>query len=189
MKEYILPVRDLVVHPGLTVPVYVDNPTSIKCIESATNAHQKLVLCPQHGWSYPSDIDDIFTTGTIGDIAQVLHIENGVFMADVNPIEILDDSELDQTIALRDKIVDTMQILSGQSKFKMEKIHAIVQNYPMPAFIDSVMQMMHLDVDVAIDILKNNGPFTICKLSKPNTKIKIKIPTSKVITLLRIIFS
>ena len=176
MKEYILPVRDLVVHPGLTVPVYVDNPTSIKCIESATNAHQKLVLCPQHGWSYPSDIDDIFTTGTIGNIAQVLHmpdgsihaiihttdvvnlsditIENGVFMADVNPIEILDDSELDQTIALRDKIVDTMQILSGQSKFKMEKIHAIVQNYPMPAFIDSVMQMMHLDVDVAIDILK-----------------------------------
>ena len=44
MKEYILPVRDLVVHPDLTVPVYVDNPLSIACIERATKENQKLVL-------------------------------------------------------------------------------------------------------------------------------------------------
>ena len=45
MKEYILPVRDLVVHPGLTVPVYVDNPMSIACIEEATKNTQRLILC------------------------------------------------------------------------------------------------------------------------------------------------
>jgi len=176
MKEYILPVRDLVVHPGLTVPVYVDNPTSIACIESATKNNQKLVLCAQHGWSYPSNVDDIFTTGTIGDIAQVLHmpdgsihaivhttdvvdlsdihVDDGIFSADATTVAILDDSELDQTIALRDKVMDAMQILSGQLKFKMEKLNAIVQKYPMPAFIDSVVQFTRLDTDIAVDILK-----------------------------------
>lgn len=176
MKEYILPVRDLVVHPGLTVPVYVDNPTSIACIEAATKDTQRLVLCPQHAWSYPSNIDDIFQIGTIGNIAQVLHmpdgaihaiihttnvvnlsdisINNGVFTGEISNVELLDDSEFEQTIALRNKVMDAMQILSNQHKFKIEKLHAVVQNYPMPAFIDAVVQFIHLDTDIAVDILK-----------------------------------
>lgn len=176
MKEYILPVRDLVVHPGLTVPVYVDNPLSVACIESATKTNQKIVLCPQHSWAYPSTIDDIYTTGTIGEIAQVLHmpdgaihtivrttdavdlsdieINNGIFSADVTPIAILDDSEFEQTIALRDKVVDAMQVLSVHHKFKMEKLNAVIQNYPMPAFVDSVIQMANIDTEIAVGILK-----------------------------------
>ncbi len=176
MKEYILPVRDLVVHPGLTVPVYVDNPLSIACIEAATNNHQRLILCPQHSWAYPSTVDDIFSTGTIGEIAQVLHmpdgaihaivrttdvvnlsdiiIQNGIFSADITPVESLDDSEFEQTIALRDKVRDAMQLLSVHHKLKMEKLHAIAQNYPMPAFIDTVIQMAEIDTEIAVEILK-----------------------------------
>lgn len=176
MKEYVLPVRDLVVHPDLTVPVYVDNPLSVACIESATNDHQKIVLCPQHSWSYPSTVDDIFTTGTIGEIAQVLHmpdgaihaivrttdvvnlsditITNGVFSADITPVEILDDSEFEQTIALRDKVREAMKDLSTRRKIKIDKLQVIIQNYPMPAFVDTVIQMADIDTDVAVDILK-----------------------------------
>ncbi len=176
MKEYILPVRDLVVHPGLTVPVYVDNPLSVACIEAATNNHQRIILCPQHSWAYPSTVDDIFTTGTIGEIAQVLHmpdgaihaiihttnvvnlsdviITNGLFSGDISPVEILDDSAFEQTIALRDKVRDAMQVLSTQHKFKMEKLHTIIQNYPMPAFVDTVVQMADIDTDSAVEILK-----------------------------------
>ena len=176
MKEYILPVRDLVVHPGLTVPVYVDNPLSVACIEAATNNHQRIVLCPQHSWPYPSTMDDIFTTGTIGEIAQVLHmpdgaihaivrttdvvdlsdieITNGIFSANITPIAILDDSAFEQTIALRDKVASAMQSLSVHHKFKMEKLNAIIQNYPMPAFVDSVIQMADIDTEIAVEILK-----------------------------------
>ncbi len=176
MKEYILPVRDLVVHPGLTVPVYVDNPMSVACIEAATQNNQKLVLCPQHAWAYPASTDDLFTTGTIGSIAQVLHmpdgaihavvrtsdvvdlsditVTNGIFTATVTPVEILDDSDFEQTVALRDKLADTMRALSGRHKFKMEKLRAIMQNYPLPAFVDSVIQMADIDTDVAVKILK-----------------------------------
>ncbi len=51
MKEYVLPFRDLVVHPGLTVPVYIDNPMSIACIEAAMDANRRLVLAAQHSWN------------------------------------------------------------------------------------------------------------------------------------------
>ena len=89
MKEYILPVRDLVVHPGLTVPVYVDNPLSVSCIEAATAHNQKIVLCPQHAWSYPTCADDIFSTGTIGNIAQVLHMPDGTIHAIIRTTDVV----------------------------------------------------------------------------------------------------
>lgn len=176
MTEYILPVRDLVVHPGLTVPVYVDNPISIACVQAAVDNRQRLVLCPQHNWNYPSDKEDIFTTGTIGNMAQVLHmpdgsihaiiqttdvvnlsdisVQSGIFTANVTPIEILDDSNNAQTIALRDRVADTLQMLSMQQKFKMDKIRAVIRDYPMAAFVDSAIQLAHIDTDAAVEILK-----------------------------------
>ena len=176
MKEYILPVRDLVVHPGLTVPVYVDNPVSIDCIESAVAQNHTLVLCPQHSWTYPSTPDDIFTVGTLGEIAQVLRmpdgavhaiikttsvvnlsditVNSGVFSGEISPIEISDDYNSDQNIALRDKIMDELQILSTHHKVKIDKIQAIIQNYPVPAFVDAVMQMIHIETGIAVEILK-----------------------------------
>lgn len=176
MKEYILPVRDLVVHPGLTVPVYVDNPVSIDCIESAVSQNHTLVLCPQHSWTYPSTPDDIFTVGTLGEIAQVLRmpdgavhaiikttsvvnlsditVNSGVFSGEILPIEISDDYNSDQNIALRDKIMGELQILSTHHKVKIDKIQAIIQNYPVPAFVDAVMQMIHIETGIAVEILK-----------------------------------
>ncbi len=176
MKEFILPVRDLVVHPGLTVPVYVDNPMSVACIESAMEQNRKIVLCPQHGWSYPMFATDLFTTGTYGEIAQVLHMPDGavhtiikttdvvelsnisvdkrIFSADITPVHILDDQDFEQTLILRDKVADVMQMLSNNHKQKMEKLRAVIQNYPLPAFIDSVIQMAEIDTEIAINILK-----------------------------------
>ena len=175
MKEYILPVRDLVVHPGLTVPVFVDYPISVACIEAATKNRQRLVLCPQHGCSYPSSADDLFTTGTIGEIAQVLHmpdgsihtvirttdvvklsnvvIENGIFSGDVATVGIFNDSQSNQTLALRNKIIDALQSLSLQRKIKTDKISSIIRDYPISAFVDSVVQMLRIDTSTAVNIL------------------------------------
>ena len=175
MKEYILPFRDFVVHPGLTVPVYIDNKTSIACIESAGKTGQKLVLVAQRTWNYPTTPNDIYSVGTIGDIVQILRmpdgalhaivrttdavkisnivIEDGIFVGDVEPIAIQDDTNHEQTIALRDKIADNMQFLAGIKKFKLEKLRNVATNYPLPAFIDFVVQTIEMDVEPALKIL------------------------------------
>ncbi|MBO5833494.1 MAG: AAA family ATPase [Alphaproteobacteria bacterium] len=176
MKQYILPLRDLVVHPSLTVPVYIDNPVSVACIEAAMNADRRVVLVPQHSWAYPATVEDIYYIGTIGDIVQVLRmpdgavhaivkttgvvalndttVQNGIFTADINPIEIADDMESETTIALRDKIADCLQTIAASiRKFKMEKLRNVIQNYPLPAFVDSVVEMADIDTDNALKIL------------------------------------
>ncbi len=175
MKEYILPFRDLVVNPGLTVPIYIDNPLSVSCIEAASKNGGRIVLVAQHCWGYPANEVDIYKVGTIGEIAQVLRmpdgslhaivrttsavrlsgivVENGIFMGDITPIEILDDSEFDQTIALRDKIANNIQSMSTARKLKIDKLRTVIQSYPLPAFVDTVVQMLDIDTDVAINIL------------------------------------
>lgn len=175
MKEYILPFRDLVVHPGVTAPVYVDNPQSLACIDAAVANGGRVVLTPQHSWAYPSAPDDIYIVGTIGDIAHVLRmpdgsahviiltthavnlhditVTNGLFMADTSNIEIASDDTAEQTLALRDKIAENMQLLSGTRKFKMDRLRGIIQNYPMGAFVDTIVQMAGLDTDVAVRVL------------------------------------
>lgn len=179
MKEYILPVRDLVVHPGLTVPIFVDSPLAVSCIKTATSKQQKIVLCPQKNWGTPSKATDLYPIGTLGNIAQVLNMPDGaihaiikttdvvelsdisctnnIFTGDIKPLPILDDSTFEQTIALRDKVADTMESLSSHHKFQTEKLQAIIKNYPMPAFVDSVMQMSHFDTEAAVNVLKINN--------------------------------
>ncbi len=177
MKQYILPLRDLVVHQNMTVPVYIDNPLSVACIEAAAETPEKrVVLAPQHSWNYPSSASDVYNVGTIGDIVQVLRmpdgavhaivrttdavmlsnitVENGVFTGDTEPIVVADDIDSDTTIALRDKVADCIQTLSvSMRKFKMDKLRTVIQNYPLPAFIDSVVQMADIDTDTALKIL------------------------------------
>lgn len=176
MKEYILPFRNLVVHPGMTVPVYVDNPMSVSCIETAVKSGHRIVLAPQHSWNYPTSPDDLYDCGTIGDIVQVLHmpegainvivrttaavnlsdvtVEGGLFTAVATEIEVLDDADNEQTLALRDKIADNIQNASISRKFKIDKLRNVVQNYPLPAFVDAVIQMADIDTDVSIKILR-----------------------------------
>ena len=177
MKNYVLPFRDLVVSPGLTIPVLTDNPMSVTCVKNAGAAgHQQLVLVPQHTWAFPTTVDDIYHIGTIGDVVQVLsmpdgaihvlvkttsvvmlrdiEVNNGVFTANIEPVIIKDDMNEDQTLALRDMLTDNLQTLANMTrKFKMEKLRSVIENYPLPAFVDAVVQTADIDTDIAIKIL------------------------------------
>jgi ATP-dependent Lon protease len=175
MKEFILPLRDFVVHPGLTVPIYIDNQMSIACMDAAVENGQKIILTSQHTWNYPASPDDIFNVGTIGDIVQVLRmpdgsvhsiisttavvrisdisVSKGIFSGTAAPIEIQDDSALEQTLALRDKVAELMLNLPFDRRLKIEKFRAIMEKYPLAAFVDSVMQIANIDTDASIKIL------------------------------------
>lgn len=178
MKNYILPLRDLVVHPGLTMPVYLDIQKSVESINNASNNGQQIVLATQKTWGYPESPDDIYDIATIGDIVQILRLPDdsvhaiikttgvvklsdiscidGVFSAETTPVELLNDTEFEQTVALRDKIAENLRILSNSRKIKMEKLYNVIQNYPLPAFVDSVIQMTNIDTEVSIRILSTS---------------------------------
>lgn len=200
MKEYILPCRDLVVHPDMTVPLYIDNPISISCIETATGMTQRVVLVPQHSGSYPAAPDDIYEYGTIGDIVQILRmpdgavhsivrttnvvklsnitVVDGVFCADTETIPMGDDIADERTVLMRENIFEIIQSLTTFRKLKIDKLRGVIQNYPMPAFIDSVLQTMDIDTDSAIRVLTTPGWYD--KMVMLYEKIKLIQETSKV---------
>ena len=178
MKNYILPFRDLVVSPGLAVPILIDNPTSVSCVKSAAeNGSQQLILVPQHSWNYPTSVEDIYSVGTIGDIVHILtmpdgsihalikthavvnlkdiEINDGIFSATPDFINIENDISNEQTIVLRDILADCIQELANTTrKFKMDKLRNVMNNYPLPAFVDSVIQTLDIETDTAVKVLR-----------------------------------
>lgn len=177
MKNYILPFRDFVVSPGLTVPVLVENPLSVNCVKAITKSGaQKIVLVPQNTWTYPNSESDIYKVGTIGDIIQVLtmpegaihilirttdavslhdiDINDGIFTGNTEPIVITDDMNDAKTLMLRDMLADNMNALGNATrKFKTDKLRNVINNYPLPAFVDAVIQTAGIDTDIAIKVL------------------------------------
>ena len=202
MKNYVLPFKDLVVSPGLPIPVFTDNPMSVACIRNASaSGQQQLVLVPQHTWTYPTSADDIYHVGTIGDIVQVLsmpdgaihvmvkttsavtlrniEIKDGIFTADIEPIVVANDMNDEKTLALRDVLLENLQTLAGMSrKFKMDKFRNLVENYPLPAFVDAAVQTAGIDTDIAIKILSAGS--WLEKLTILLEEVKIMIESAKI---------
>jgi len=175
MKQYILPLRDMVFQPGLTVPIYMDNPVSIQVLETAAKEQKSVVLAAQKVWNYPTAPEDLHKIGTRADILQLLRLpdgtlhvmlqtrapvdisnialENGLFVGDTADIEQVDDSS-DYTSALRDKVAENLRFLAKTKRVNMSKLQTIINSYSLAAFIDAVIQMTDIEVEAANKILR-----------------------------------
>jgi len=167
----------MVLQPGLTVPVYLDNPVSILSMETAAKEHQQIVLVAQKGYNYPNKPADLYPVGTRADIAQVLRMPDSsihVLVQTTAPVEIAgcavdrdglfsgictdisqtDDSKDEHTLALRDKLADNLSRITRSKRIDIGKLRMVVNNYPMPAFVDAVIQMTGIDVETSVQILQ-----------------------------------
>ncbi len=175
MKSYILPVRDMVVQPGVTVPIFTDNPISAKIMETAAAEGTNIVLVAQRIPNYPTKPEEIFNIGSFASILQVLNLPDGTvhmltkttgvvnisdirvidgkFIGNVSEIPQIDDSNDERTILLREKIVNDLPMVLRGRKLLMDKIAMVAANYPMGAFIDSIVQAIDIDAEDAVIIL------------------------------------
>ncbi|MCL2017506.1 MAG: AAA family ATPase [Alphaproteobacteria bacterium] len=176
MKHYILPLRDLVFQPGLTVPIYLENPTSVLAMETAAKEKQQIILVAQKGWNYPTKPGELYTVGTRADIIQVLRLPDssihamvqtvapvrisdiialpeGIFVCDTKDIPQIDDSKCEKTLALRDKLADNLSRIARSKRIDLGRLRVVVNSYPIAAFIDAVIQMTGIEPDVAVQIL------------------------------------
>ncbi|MDR1207665.1 MAG: AAA family ATPase [Rickettsiales bacterium] len=173
MKHFLLPLRNLVFQPGVTVPIFMDNQTSINALESARPSG-KIVLVAQKSQNYPTKPGELYDIGTMAEIMQMLRMpdgtmhvmlqttsaaslentvcENGLFTADAAEIIQIDDSDAEYTKALRDRVADKLAYVI-KKRGNLLKLGAIVNGYPMPSFIDAAIQMTDIDTDAALKIL------------------------------------
>ncbi|MGC9329346.1 MAG: LON peptidase substrate-binding domain-containing protein, partial [Candidatus Hinthialibacter sp.] len=78
-KEYpLLPLRDVVVFPGMILPLFVGRPKSIAALEAAMQAEKRLVLTAQKRMEVdePSP-QDLYSIGTLINLLQLLKLPDG----------------------------------------------------------------------------------------------------------------
>ena len=74
----VLPLRDIVVFPHMIVPLFVGRPKSVKALEAVMKDDRQILLASQKeaGKDDP-DTDDIYRTGVLANVLQLLKLPDG----------------------------------------------------------------------------------------------------------------
>lgn len=74
----LLPLRDVVVFPNMVTPLFVGREKSIKALEQAMESEKEIFLVAQKNASQDDPTEeDLFTTGTVSSILQLLKLPDG----------------------------------------------------------------------------------------------------------------
>ncbi len=74
----LLPLRDVVVFPHMVIPLFVGRPKSIKALETAMEAGKSILLVAQKSAAKDEPgAEDMYGTGTIANILQMLKLPDG----------------------------------------------------------------------------------------------------------------
>lgn len=74
----VLPLRDIVVFPGMVVPLFVGREKSVKALEAAVKEENKILLLSQRNGSQDDPtMKDIFDVGTVATVLQLLRLPDG----------------------------------------------------------------------------------------------------------------
>ncbi len=77
-KLPMMPIRDMVIFPHMMTPFVVGRESSVRALEEALSADRKIFLATQHDASVDEpNADDIYETGTIGNIVQSVKMPDG----------------------------------------------------------------------------------------------------------------
>lgn len=84
----VLPLRDIVVFPGMVVPLFVGRDKSVKALESVVKGDNKILLASQKNGSQDEPVPaDIYEVGTIATVLQLLRLPDGTVKVLVEGVE------------------------------------------------------------------------------------------------------
>ena len=88
-KTYpVLPLRDIVVFPHMIVPLFVGREKSVKALEQVMNSEKKILLAAQKDANLDEpEVDDIYRTGTLATVLQLLKLPDGTVKVLVEGVE------------------------------------------------------------------------------------------------------
>ncbi|MCI5050641.1 MAG: endopeptidase La [Rickettsiales bacterium] len=84
----VLPLRDIVVFPGMVVPLFVGRDKSVKALEAVVKTDNKILLASQKNGSQDEPNEsDIYEVGTIATVLQLLRLPDGTVKVLVEGVE------------------------------------------------------------------------------------------------------
>ena len=99
-----LPLRDIVVFPGLIVPLFVGRDKSIKALNEVMKTNKKIVLVTQKNAEKDEPTEkDLYSFGCEGKVLQLLKLPDGtvkVLVEGIKRVKILDFSDNEKFLCL-----------------------------------------------------------------------------------------
>lgn len=77
-KSSVLPLRDVVIFPGMVVPLFVGREKSVRALENAMKSNSPVVLVAQKQSEVDDpEIEDVYEIGTLSSILQMVKLQDG----------------------------------------------------------------------------------------------------------------
>ena len=132
-KLPMMPIRDMVIFPHMMTPFVVGRESSVRALEEALNGDRKIFLATQHDASVDEpNADDIFETGTIGNIVQSVKMPDGTIKVLVEGVERARATEVNDEDGFFVATVRTGKThleLTPQVEVLAQRVHTLFEQY------------------------------------------------------------
>src|SRR6201990_404101 len=132
-KLPMMTIRDMVIFPHMMTPFVVGRESSVRALEEALSGDRKIFLATQHDASVDEpNADDIYETGTIGNIVQSVKMPDGnikVLVEGVERARATEVNDVDGFFVATVRTGQTQLDLSPQVEQLMQRVHSLFEQY------------------------------------------------------------
>ena len=132
-KLPMMPIRDMVIFPHMMTPFVVGRESSVRALEEALTGDRKIFLATQHDASVDEpSADDIYETGTIGNIVQSVKMPDGnikVLVEGVERARAMEVNDVDGFFVATVRTGKTLLEMTPQVEGMMQRVHTLFEQY------------------------------------------------------------
>lgn len=166
----IMPVKGLVMFPGMVTPIFVSRDKSVLALENAVTKHQKLVFVTQKetGSDYPIK-DNIYKVGVIGNILQLVRFPD-------NSVKVLIEASARVKIH---KIFDNKTFFEAEVELIREEIEnheeiLTLVKMVLNSFDNYIKASKKLSNDLIASLSEIKDPSQLCDVIASNLPLPIE---------------
>ncbi len=169
-KLPMMPIRDMVIFPHMMTPFVVGRESSVRALEEALTGDRKIFLATQHDASIDEPGgDDIFETGTIGNIVQSVKMPDGNIKVLVEGVERARTLELNDNDGFFVATVRTIKIELEMTP-QMEQLMQLVQT----RFEQHMKLQQSLNSETATANVRTDEPAKLADVIAANLQLSIE---------------
>ena len=132
-KLPMMPIRDMVIFPHMMTPFVVGRESSVRALEEALTGDRKIFLATQHDASVDEpSADEIYETGTIGNIVQSVKMPDGnikVLVEGVERARAVDVTDEDGFFVATVRTGRTHLEMTPAVEVMMQRVHTLFEQY------------------------------------------------------------
>jgi ATP-dependent Lon protease len=132
-KLPMMPIRDMVIFPHMMTPFVVGRTSSVRALEEALAGDRRIFLATQHDAAVDEpSVDDIYETGTIGNIVQSVRMPDGnikVLVEGVERARSLEVTDEEGYFVATVRTGKTQLTITPQVEQTMQRVHTLFEQY------------------------------------------------------------